>query len=84
MESIIHDQVRGILEEFPSKAHTRTVLVSKLVNALESDAAWVEMYGITGELAVPQFSAVEPEFVDLMKEAVKVCHASSCNKYPVL
>ncbi|KJA20255.1 hypothetical protein HYPSUDRAFT_142413 [Hypholoma sublateritium FD-334 SS-4] len=71
VESIIQDQVRGLLEEFPSKAHTRTVLVSKLVNALESDAAWVEMYGITGELAVPQTNEGPHEFDDLMKEAVK-------------
>lgn len=67
------------MEEFPSKAHTRTVLVSRLVNALESDAAWVEMYGITGELAVPQINEGDPEFDDLMKEAVKVCRAFSRN-----
>lgn len=64
-----------MLEEFPSKTHTRIVLVSKLIDALESDAAWVEMYGITGELVVPPSTKEDGELNDLLKEARKVGHA---------
>ena len=63
--------VREILGEILSKAHTRIVLVSKIIDALESDAAWVEMYGITGELLVPS-TRDDGEHAELLQEARKV------------
>ncbi|KAF8968386.1 trafficking protein particle complex subunit 10 [Flammula alnicola] len=71
VESIIQDQVRAILEESPATLQRRIVLVGKLIDALESDAAWVDMYGITGELAVPHIAKEDGEVGDLLKEARK-------------
>ncbi|KAF9476341.1 hypothetical protein BDN70DRAFT_923371 [Pholiota conissans] len=70
VESIVQGLVREILEEIQLKAHTRIVLVSKIIDALESDAAWVEMYGITGELLVPS-TKDDGEHAELLQEARK-------------
>jgi hypothetical protein len=72
VESIVEAQVRSIIDESPSDSHHRITLVSKLIDALESDAAWVEMYGITGELAVPSTLKEEGEIGELLREATKV------------
>ncbi|PPR03937.1 hypothetical protein CVT26_001142 [Gymnopilus dilepis] len=74
VESIIESQVRAIIEEKESSSHHRITVVSRLVDALESDAAWVEMYGITGELNVPELRKKEElseEVAELLKEARK-------------
>ena len=74
VESIVDAQVRSILESSPSSPHHRIILVSKLIDALESDAAWVDMYGITGELVVPNSLKEEGEIGELLKKARKVGH----------
>lgn len=48
------------------------VLVNKLINALESDAAWVDMYGITGELVVPETPPDGEDDADLLEDVKKV------------
>jgi len=72
VESIIEDQVDAVLEESPSSPQHRIILVGKLIDALESDATWVDMYGITGELVVPDIHREEDEVGLLLKEARKV------------
>ncbi|KAF8162886.1 trafficking protein particle complex subunit 10 [Crassisporium funariophilum] len=71
VESVIEDQVRAVLEESPSPQH-RLILVGKLVDALESDAAWVDMYNITGELIVPDIDKEEGEISELLRKARKL------------
>jgi len=71
VESIVEAQVRSVLESSPSSPHHRITLVSKLIDALESDAAWVDMYGITGELVVPSSLKEEGEIGDLLNKARK-------------
>ncbi|KDR81848.1 hypothetical protein GALMADRAFT_240099 [Galerina marginata CBS 339.88] len=71
VESIIESQVRDIIEESASSSQHRIILVSKLIDALESDAAWVDMYGITGELVVPEIQQQDDEIAGLLKEARK-------------
>jgi len=39
---------------------------------LESEAGWVEMYGITGELVVPEILNQDSEVDSLLKDARKV------------
>ncbi|KAF8810122.1 hypothetical protein BYT27DRAFT_7135471 [Phlegmacium glaucopus] len=68
VESIIESHVQAVLEDSPSLQH-HTILVGKLVDALESDAAWVELYGITGELIVPDIHEEEGEIGELLKKA---------------
>jgi len=72
VESIVEAQVRSVLESSPSSPHHRIILVSKLIDALESDAAWVDMYGITGELVVPSSLKEEGEISELLSKARKV------------
>jgi hypothetical protein len=48
------------------------ILVGKLVDALESDAGWVELYGITGELIVPNTHEEQGDIGELLKKARQV------------
>lgn len=60
-----------MLEDSPSPQH-HIILVGKLVDALESDAAWVELYGITGELIVPDIHKEQGEIGELLKKTRQV------------
>lgn len=71
MESIIESHVQSVLEDSPSPQH-HVILVNKLVDALESDAAWVELYGITGELIVPDIHKEQDDIGELLKKARQV------------
>ncbi|KAI0647217.1 trafficking protein particle complex subunit 10 [Trametes meyenii] len=53
VESLIELAAAEVIAETPSLEHLRQDIVDKLVQALETDASWVELYGVTGELAVP-------------------------------
>lgn len=43
-----------------------------LIDALERDAAWVHLYGITGELIVPEIQHDDRRIQDLFDKARKV------------
>lgn len=43
------------LDEFPQHGADRSRMIAHIIQALESDANWVELYSITGELKVPAF-----------------------------
>lgn len=45
----------------------RIPLVSKLIQMLEMDASWVEIYGISGELHIPQSPASD----DALREPIE-------------
>ncbi|KAF8061615.1 trafficking protein particle complex subunit 10 [Lyophyllum atratum] len=53
VESVVEEVVTTVLANSSSPHHHRVTLVSKLVEALEHDAGWVDLYGITGELKIP-------------------------------
>lgn len=81
VESIVEAQVRSIIDESASDSHHRITLVSKLIDALESDAAWVDMYGITGELVVPSTFKEEGEIGELLRKATEVrCIHKPCSQ----
>ena len=71
MESIIESCVQTVLEDSPSRQH-HIILVGKLVDSLESDAGWVGLYGITGELIVPKVHEEQGEIGELLKKARQV------------
>ncbi|PPQ67646.1 hypothetical protein CVT25_012674 [Psilocybe cyanescens] len=71
VESIVERHVRSIIEENESSSGQRIIVVSKLIDALESEAAWVEMYGITGELVIPKTAKRDDEADELLEEARK-------------
>ena len=55
VESLINLSVHEVVQEIPAAEPYRRELIDKLIQALESDAAWVQLYGLTGELVVPDF-----------------------------
>ncbi|KAI0748290.1 trafficking protein particle complex subunit 10 [Daedaleopsis nitida] len=50
VESLIELAVSEVVAETTALAPLRQDMTDKLVQALETDAAWVELYGVTGEL----------------------------------
>ncbi|TFK86916.1 hypothetical protein K466DRAFT_586827 [Polyporus arcularius HHB13444] len=53
VESLIEHAVSEVVVETPALESLRQDMIDKLVQALETDASWVELYGVTGELVVP-------------------------------
>ncbi|OCH95045.1 hypothetical protein OBBRIDRAFT_788779 [Obba rivulosa] len=53
VESLIDTTVAQVVEAVPSLQLCRHTLISRLTQALESDAKWVELYSVTGEVLVP-------------------------------
>ena len=50
---MLEQAVDEALDEFPQHGTDRSRVIAHLIQALESDANWVELYNITGELKVP-------------------------------
>ena len=50
---MLDQAVDEALNEFPQHRPDRSRLIAQMIQALESDPSWVELYGITGELKVP-------------------------------
>ena len=61
----------GLLESSPQ----RGMLVSKLIEALEGDSSWIEMYELTGEVNVPESHDKEAE--DLAEAMISVKQVKS-------
>lgn len=53
VEAVLEQAVDEALDEFTQHVADRSRLIAHMIQALESDANWVELYGITGELKVP-------------------------------
>ncbi|KAI0327179.1 hypothetical protein GY45DRAFT_1328000 [Cubamyces sp. BRFM 1775] len=53
VESLIELAVEEVVTETPILGRLRQDMIDTLVQALETDASWVELYGVTGELVVP-------------------------------
>jgi trafficking protein particle complex subunit 10 len=50
---MLEQAIDEALDEFPQYDAERSRLIAHMIQALESDANWVELYSITGELKVP-------------------------------
>ncbi|KAF9452305.1 hypothetical protein P691DRAFT_805187 [Macrolepiota fuliginosa MF-IS2] len=72
VKDLVEQEVEAVLGENESK-HLYAPLVNHLVEALGNDASWVELYGVTGELIVPEMpqDAEFGERLDAVKEALK-------------
>ncbi|KIP08175.1 hypothetical protein PHLGIDRAFT_88626 [Phlebiopsis gigantea 11061_1 CR5-6] len=53
VESLIEDAIDEVLGESSASSSHRDQLISSFVQALEKDASWIQMYGLTGELVAP-------------------------------
>lgn len=81
VESFIEDAVDEALLASPSTLLHRELLINSFVQALEKDASWVQMYGITGELIVPDLPRSDDAVAEeAMSSAAKV-NRISCPFY---
>lgn len=72
VKNLIEQEVKAILDQDESKT-LYAPLVSHLVEALGNDASWVELYGVTGELIVPEMPQ-DAEFGEKLAIVKKVSH----------
>ncbi|KAG6865627.1 hypothetical protein C0991_000914 [Blastosporella zonata] len=73
VESIVEETVDQVLADSPSPHQHRTILINSIVKALENDAGWVDLYGITGEIRVPDSEdELDEETAKLFKKAIEV------------
>ncbi|KZT11270.1 uncharacterized protein LAESUDRAFT_809238 [Laetiporus sulphureus 93-53] len=68
VESFIEAAISQVIEESPSLQPRRAALVDKLIEALSGDANWIELYGLTGELLVPNIPDEEEAVLSRLKE----------------
>ncbi|KAJ4488048.1 trafficking protein particle complex subunit 10 [Lentinula aciculospora] len=68
VEFVVQEAVDRAIVESPSWKLHRIPLVSKLIQMLETDASWVEIYGISGELHIPK----SPSSDGALREPVEV------------
>ena len=50
---MLEQVVDEVLDESPQHGADRSRLIAHMIQALESNANWVDLYSITGELKVP-------------------------------
>ncbi|KAI0288169.1 trafficking protein particle complex subunit 10 [Russula brevipes] len=53
VEAVLEGAIDEALQEFPQHRPDRSRMVAHMIQTLESDPDWVELYSITGELKVP-------------------------------
>jgi hypothetical protein len=70
VEGFIDSAVKEALQGSSQADHDK--LVDILVQALESDASWVQLYVITGELIVPGVKCPHDHLQDVLKRAIEV------------
>lgn len=54
VESLINAAVAEVVADDDSLSPHREMLIDRLVEALSKSADWIELYGVTGELVVPE------------------------------
>jgi len=70
VESLVAEAVQTVVVENPAWLPHSDLVVGKLIEALEADASWVELFGATGELNVPDKK--EQELVEPLQRAKEV------------
>ena len=72
VESLIELAVAQAVSEKHELAVLRQDIVDKLVQALETDAAWVGLYGVTGELVATKVKMDADKLVSGLQRAMEV------------
>lgn len=73
VETLIETSVEEVLSSSAALLAERVSLVNRLVEALEQDSAWVDMYGVSGELNVPEVFGELGEADEPLSRVIKVC-----------
>lgn len=71
VEGFIDSAVREALQDSPSQADQDN-LVDALVQSLERDASWVQLYGVTGQLVVPPITLSSDHLTEALRRAKAV------------
>ena len=72
VESFIRYAIHQVLSGASFASVDSSTLMSKFVQALEGDASWVDLYGITGELVVPKLSHPDTELTEAFERTAEV------------
>ncbi|KAI0831480.1 trafficking protein particle complex subunit 10 [Trametes gibbosa] len=72
VESLIELAVGEVVSEKPSLESLRQDLVDRLVQALETNASWVGLYGVTGELSVPGIILGDDEMGTALRQVTEI------------
>ncbi|KAJ7156089.1 trafficking protein particle complex subunit 10 [Mycena crocata] len=73
VEALIESSVEQVLSDSTALLAERVGLVNRLVEALEQDSSWVEMYGMSGELDVPEVLGELGDTDDSLRQVIKAC-----------
>ncbi|KAJ7273596.1 trafficking protein particle complex subunit 10 [Mycena haematopus] len=74
VEALIETSVEQVLSSSAALLAERVDLVNRLVEALEQDSAWVEMYGMSGELNVPEVFGELGDPDEPLRRVIKLLH----------
>ncbi|KAJ6455695.1 trafficking protein particle complex subunit 10 [Mycena sanguinolenta] len=74
VEALIELSVEQVLSSSKALLAQRVDLVNRLVEALEQDSAWVEMYGVSGELNVPEVFGELGDADEPLRRVIKLLH----------
>jgi len=79
VEAVLDQAVDEVLNDFSQHRPDHSRLTAQMMQALESDASWVELYGITGELKVPALKddGAPKEVITRVREVRFLIHAGS-------
>ncbi|CDO72874.1 hypothetical protein BN946_scf185002.g59 [Trametes cinnabarina] len=72
VETLIELAVEEAVSETRALERLRQDLIDVLVKALETDASWVELYGVTGELVVPGVKIADDDLGAGLRRALEV------------
>ncbi|KAG6845701.1 hypothetical protein H0H87_004962 [Tephrocybe sp. NHM501043] len=67
VESVVEESVTRALVDSSSPHQHRAIIINNIVKALENDAGWVDLYGITGEIKISRVPKA-----DLSEEAAEL------------
>ncbi|KAJ7098036.1 trafficking protein particle complex subunit 10 [Mycena belliarum] len=74
VEALIEASVEQVTSSLTASLAERVGLVNRLVEALEQDSAWVEMYGLSGELNVPEVVGELDQSDEPLSQVIKLLH----------
>ncbi|KAJ7063184.1 trafficking protein particle complex subunit 10 [Mycena amicta] len=72
VETLIESTVERVLSNSASLLAERVELVNRLVEALEQDSTWVDLYGVSGELMVPETIGELSHADDPLRQVIKL------------
>jgi len=73
VESLVKHTVEEVVKHLPPSPWHSDALVHRIVDLLENNADWVELYGVTGELIIPDVRDDDhSEFDDALSIVKKV------------